>query len=343
MSKTTIVGIDLAKNVFHVVCCNRNGQLMIRKKLRRNQVTRYFSQLNACTVAMEACGSSHHWARQFLQMGHCVKMIPAQFVKPFLRGNKTDYHDAQAIVEAARQPEMRFTQVKTIEQQDMQGLIRAREFAIKSRTALCNHLRGLVAEYGVDLPRGRVSLFKQLPRLLSDERLSEFFRQTLEAGICQLLRTQEYIDTLTEELHRHSRELEASRRLCTIPGFGVIIAAVFLNTVGNGATFRRGRDVSASLGLVPKQHSTGGKTNLQGISKRGDGTLRSLLIHGARAVVCRAGGKTDRHSQWINRRVETRGFNRAVVAYANKMARMGWAILRHDSVYRDSAASASAR
>jgi transposase len=334
--KITTIGLDLAKNVFHVVCCNEHGKIVKKRQLSRTQVLNYFAQIPPCVVGMEACGSSHYWARELQQLGHEPRLIPAQFVKAYLRGNKNDYNDALAIAEAVVRPEMRFVAIKAIEQQDIQALYRMREQCVKTRTALSNQIRGLLAEYGVTLPRGLKSLRERIPRLLetADSQLSDFFRVLLSQGYQQLQQLDEHVQRYTQQLNQLSARDERCQRLQTIPGFGPIVASVFASVVGNGSAYRKGRDVSASLGIVPRQYSTGGKDTLLGISKRGNRYLRSLLIHGARAVVSQAGKKNDPLSRWIQRVEARRGRNRATVAYANKMARMGWACLHYETDYQ---------
>jgi len=336
MSKITTIGLDLAKNVFHVVCCDEHGKVVKKKMLKRFQVLNYFANLPTCLVGMEACASAHHWARELGALGHQVKLIPPQYVKPYVRGNKNDYNDALAIAEAVIRPEMHFVAVKTPEQQDIQALHRLREKRLQERTALCNQLRGLLAEYGLILPKGVNILRRRLPELLEDGEngLSDLFRRLLAQSYQQLQELDGYIDFYTQEMKRQSQQDEACQRLQTIPGYGPIVASVFHSVVGNDEAYRRGRDVSASLGLVPRQHSSGGKEVLLGISKRGDRYLRSLLVHGARSVVIQATKKDDRLSRWINKVKAERGFNKAVVALANKMARIGWAVLVNKNVYQ---------
>lgn len=304
--------------------------------LRRSQVLKYFTNMPISLVGIEACASAHYWARELGALGHEVKLIPPQYVKPYVRGNKNDYNDALAIAEAVVRPEMHLVAVKTTDQQDIQALHRLRERRLRDRTALCNQLRGLLAEYGLIFPKGVSTLRRRLPELMEDGEngLSDLFRRLLALGYQQLQELDVHIDGYTEELERQSRQDDACQRLQTVPGYGPIVASVFHSVVGNGDAYRRGRDVSASLGLVPKQHSSGGKEVLLGISKRGDRYLRSLLIHGARSVVIQAKTKNDRLSCWINRLVSTRGFNKTVVALANKMARIGWVILAKKTVYQ---------
>lgn len=336
MSEITTVGLDLAKLVFHVVCCDARGKVVSKRKLKRSQVLRYFAQLAPVLIGMEACAGAHHWARSLRALGHEVRLLPAQYVKAFVRGNKNDYNDALAIAEAVVRPEQRLVAVKTVAQQDIQALHRLRQQCVAARTALGNQLRGLLGEYGMVLPRGVGSLRRRLPALLEDAEngLSDLFRGLLAQGYRQLREIDEHIKTYTAALTRQVQQDEACQRLQTIPGFGPIVSSVFLSQVGSGEAYRRGRDVSAALGLVPRQHSTGGKPLLLGISKRGDRYLRSLLVHGARSVVRQAEHKDDRLSRWINTVRARRGYNKAVVALANKLARIGWAVLHHRSVYQ---------
>lgn len=338
MAEITTIGLDLAKNVFHAICCDDRGKVIKKKMLRRSKLVAWFANLPQSLVAMEACASAHYWARELQSLGHQVKLIPPQHVKPFVRGNKNDYNDALAISEAVTRPEMRFVAIKTPQQQDIQALHRLRERRLRDRTALCNQVRGLLAEYGIVFPRGVNTLRKRIPEILEDGEngLSDFFRNMLSRSYQQLTQLDEHIDAYTQELEAYSRRDDACQRLKTIPGYGPIISSAFYSVVGNGEAYRRGRDVSASLGIVPRQHSSGGKDVLLGISKRGDRYLRSLLIHGARSVVIQAVNKEDALSRWINKIRATRGFNKAVVALANKLARIGWAILANNTVYQAS-------
>ena len=335
MNEITTIGLDLAKNVFHVVGCDSRGKEVKRKALSRKQLVSFFAQLARCIVGMEACASAHHWGRVLRELGHEVRLIPAQHVKAYVRGNKNDYNDARAIAEAATRPDIRFVAIKSIEQQDIQALHRLREARVGERTALCNQLRGLLAEFGIVLPQGVKQLRRALPELLeeADNGVSERLRPLLGRGYRQLLESDAHVAFYTEEIKRLARETEAVRRLQTIPGFGPIVASVFHAFVGDGKSFRNGRDVGAALGLVPRQHSSGGKSVLLGISKRGDRYLRCLLVQGARAVLRFAANKDDALSRWVNRLSATRGYNKAAVALANKLARIGWAVLRRQVPY----------
>jgi transposase len=336
MGKITTIGLDLAKNVFHAVCCDARGKIIKRKMLKRSALLTWFANQPKSLIGMEACASAHYWGRELGALGHEVKLIPPQYVKAFVRGNKNDYNDALAIAEAVTRPEMRFVPIKTPEQQDIQALHRLRERRLRDRTALCNQLRGLLGEYGLVFARGVRVLRRQIPEILEDGEngLSDLFRSLLSRGYQQLVELDAHIEAYTRTLETYSQRDDACQRLRTIPGYGPIISSAFRSTVGGGEAYRRGRDVSASLGVVPRQHSSGGKEVLLGISKRGDRYLRSLLIHGARSVVIQAVNKTDKLSVWINKIRATRGFNKAVVALANKLARIGWAILAKNTVYQ---------
>ncbi len=332
----TTIGLDLAKNVFHVVACNRGGKVVKKKQLRRSQVLAFFTQLEPCLVGMEGCASAHYWARELERQGHRVRLIPAQHVKAYVQGNKNDYNDALAIAEAVVRPRMRFIPIKSTAEQDMQALHRLREGQMKMRTALCNRLRGLLAEYGLVFAKGVNTMRKQLPRLAEDTEngLSELFRQLLAQGQRQLHELDEQITYYDHLIKTQSRANASCQRLEAIPGFGPIVASAFASYVGDGRGYRRARDVSASLGVVPRQHSSGGKEQLLGISKRGDRYLRCLLIHGARAAVHAAAKKDDQLSQWINRVRARCGMHKATVALANKMARIGWALLYNKTSYQ---------
>ena len=336
MKEISVIGLDLAKNIFHIVGFDKHGKEVTKKMLKRKQLLSYFAQLPPCLIGMEGCAGAHYWQRQLEPLGHQVKQLPPQHVKAYVRGNKNDYNDARAIAEAVTRPGLRPVALKTIEQQDIQALIRLRDKTVRDRTALSNQLRGLLAEYGIVIPKGLASVRHQIPEMLEDgdNGLSRLFRELLSEGYKQFLQLEEHIKVYTDKLQQHAQQQDAIERLQTIPGYGPIVASVFFSEVGNGEAYRRGRDVSASLGLVPKQHSSGGKAVLLGISKRGNGYLRSLLVHGARAVLNQADGKTDRLSQWVLHLKAKKGHNKAIVALANKMARIGWVILRRNTTYQ---------
>ena len=336
VNEITTIGLDLAKHTFHVVGCTRHGKAVVRKMLRRGQVRAYFANLPGCVVGMEACASAHYWARELRALGHEVRLIPAQYVKAYLRGNKNDYNDARAIAEAASRADIRAVGVKTVQQQDVQALHRMRAARVGERTALCNQVRGLLAEYGIILAQGVGTVRRRLPEVLEDAEngLSDSIRALLARSYEQLCELDGHIEFYTRRVHEHARRDEAVKRLQTVPGFGPVVASVFGAFVGDGREYRRGRDVSAALGLVPRQHSSGGKTVLLGISKRGDRYLRSLLVHGARSVLRCAHRRDDRLSRWAVEVKAARGTNKATVALANKMARIGWAVVREHTTYR---------
>lgn len=336
MEQITTSGLDIAKSSFHVMHCNKAGKNLRKRKLKRKQVVEYFANLPPHLIGIEACSAAHYWARELGKLGHKVKLIPPQFVKPYVRGNKHDYNDAAAIAEAVTRPQMRFVSVKTIEQHDTQTLFRLRKRAEKERTAHANMVRGLLAEYGIVIETGINKLYEALPLIIEDAEndLTAASRALFQHEYEHLCYLRERLERMTAQVTERAKDNPIIERLMTIPGYGPIVASAFFHHVGSGSEFRCGRDVSASIGLVPRQHSTGGRENLQGISKRGDKQLRTVLIHGARAVLRLIGDKQDKLSVWLRRLLEQRGFNKAAVALANKMARMGWAIIVKETEYQ---------
>lgn len=334
--KHTTIGLDIAKNVFHIVAIDSHNKVLLKKKLPRRKVLAYFANLPPANVVMEACATSHYWGREIHHLGHPVRLIPARAVKPYVQGNKNDYNDALAIAEAASRPGLRSVKIKSIEEQDRQALHRLREGSIRQRRRASNQLRSLLAEYGLIAPRGLATLRKMLPAVLedADNTLSDTFRALLHQGYQQLRELDNHIKAYDRQLRAEVKASEAAQRLLTIPGYGPVVSSVFLNMVGDGKAFRRGRDVAACIGIVPRQHSSGGKPVLLGISKRGDRYLRSVLIHGARAVVKNAHKKDDALNRWVTQLVQRRGTNKATVALANKLARIGWAVLVSGGVYQ---------
>ncbi len=334
--KITVVGLDIAKQVFHVLGFNQANRAVLKKVLKRHEVLEYFAQMGVCTIAIEACAGSNYWGRELEKLGHQVRLIPAQHVKPLRRGQKNDFNDALAIAEALGRPEMRFVSIKSTYESDVQALHRVREGQISARTALVNRTRGLLAEYGIVLPKGIASFRRRLPEWLesADNDLSADLRFLLDIQYQQLCQMDDQIQQLTNRVQAQIKRDDAAQRLLAIPGFGPIVTSVWRARVGNGQAFRRGRDVAAAFGLVPRQHSTGGKTTLLGITKKGDPYLRSLLIHGARAVIRTAHKKTDRLSLWVTRLVQRRGIHIATVALANKLARIAWAMTVRQTEYQ---------
>ena len=329
------IGIDLAKHVFQIHGVDAAEKVVCQRQLRRHQMAGFFHKIEPCLIGLEACASAHYWARLLQNMGHTVKLIAPQFVKPYVKTNKNDANDAAAICEALSRAHMRFVPVKTVEQQDLQALHRVRTELVHQRTAKVNQTRGLLAEYGVIVPPSVQQLRKALPELLEDScnSLTVRFRQLL-AGLQQDLRyLDERISQLDYAIQREATENPAARKLQQLRGIGPITATALVAAIGDARVFKKGRDLAAWLGLVPRQHSSGGKERLLGISKRGDSYLRMLLIHGARAVIKTASDKKDRLSQWIQLLCQRRNKNIAAVALANKTARLVWALLVRDNNY----------
>jgi transposase len=337
----SVVGIDLAKRLFPIVGMDNTGRVVLRKRLTRGDLRSYIAQLSPVVIGMEACGGAHYWARQFRAHGHTVKLIAPQFVKPYVKSNKNDPADAEAICEAVTRPTMRFVPIKEIDQQDLQALHRARERVVKARTALVNEIRGLLGEYGIVLPQSVTKFRSGFLATLEAERAKltalsqQLFGQLYEA-CCAL----EKRLASTEKLEAISAAPPVCQRLETIPGIGPLTATAMVAAVSEVTHFQHGRQFAAWLGLVPRQHATGGKPRLLGISKRGDVSLRTLLIHGARATLRWIGLKTDRRSTWVRGLIDRRGKNKAAVALANKNARIAWVLLKTDAVYIAEAAAA---
>jgi transposase len=333
----SIVGIDLAKSVFHLVGMDERGKIILRKRMVRGDVLAFMATLPAVTVGMEACGGAHYWARRLREQGHTVKLMAPQYVKPYVKTNKNDMRDAEAIAEAVTRPSMHFVPIKTVAQQDIQALHRVRERLVGARTALINEMRGLLAEYGIVLPVGVKAFRKSVVETLDAERAKLTLLSAELFGT--LFKELEKLDTeiayYEEKVQGLATTHPEAQRLLTIPGIGPLTATALLAAVGDVSVFKNGRQFAAWLGLVPKQHSTGGQTRLLGISKRGDRYLRKLLIHGARATLRWAKTKADDRSQWIRGVLERRGWNRTAVAVANKNARIVWAVLSRGEVYRE--------
>ena len=322
------IGLDIAKTIFHLIGLDQYGNQLFKKKLRRGQLLSYFANLEPCIIAIEGCASSYYWQRELTKLGHTVKLLPAQHVKAHLRGNKNDYNDALAIAEASRVPTMREVTPKTIDQQSMQALHRLRDKAIGERTALSNQLRGLLAEFGIIFPQGLSKIREGLYSVLEDAEndLTHTLRAALALKHSQFKQQDDLVVELRGLIKEAGDEQSQVDLLQSIPGYGEILSTAYYSVIGDGKAFAKGRDASASLGVVPKQHSSGDKTNLLGISKRGDKYLRKMLINGARSVVNHAHKKDDALSVWITQLIERRGKNKATVALANKLARIGWAV-----------------
>jgi transposase len=335
-----VLGIDLAKQSFQLHGVDEAGQIVLRKKLSRGQLSAFVAQMEPCLIGLEACGGAHHWVRVFKSHGHVVRMIAPQFVKPYVKSNKNDAVDAEAICEAVQRPSMRFVPEKCIEQQDMQSLHRIRSQIVARRTAQANQVRGLLLEYGIMIPKGISYIRRQIPLILedADNGLSDLFRQLLNDLYLEFVHLDERVDALEETLKALCAQSEDCQRLLTIPGVGLLSATALVAAIGDIRAFKNGRELAAWLGLVPRQHSTGGKTTLMGISKRGDTYLRTLLIHGGRTVVRVAEKHQDRKNQWVCEVEQRRGKNIAAVAVANKNARIAWALLSKQTTYQKVAA-----
>ena len=335
MNKSMTIGIDLAKNVFFAAVLDQSGKQIRRKKLRRHQVLPFLANHPGTVIGMEACSGAYYWARQIQSLGHVVRLLPAQHVKAYLRGQKNDYNDAQAIAEAVQHGRIRCVEVKTVEQQLDQSLHRLRQSLVVEQTGLVNRTRALLAEQGVCLPEGKHRFRQAVVAQLEDAEngLPWRLRELLDRQYQLFVRLEQELAWYEREIKTQAAENETCQRLMSVPGYGPIVSSAFYGWIGNGQQFRCGRDVAAALGLVPKQYSTGGKTVLGGISKRGDKHLRALLVHGARAVARYAKERDDRLSRWVQNLIERRGYNKAVVALANKLARIGWAVVARSERY----------
>ena len=332
------IGVDLAKNVFQVHGVDGREELVWSRRLKRDNWVKVLVEKAepGCEIGMEACSGAHHWARLLQGKGYEVKLIAPQFVKPYVKSNKNDAKDAEAICEAMSRPSMRFVSIKTVVQQDIQAMHRIRSELITHRTAKANQIRGLVSEYGMVAPKQMNQLRRAIPCWLEDAEngLSGLFRRLLHGLWGDLKGLDERVAELDREIKLIADRDADAKRLQQLRGVGPIIATALVAAVGNGEHFARGRQMSASLGLTPRQHSSGNKDRLLGISKRGDSYLRSLLIHGARSVVTGAKHKEDRLSQWVTSLAARSHTNVAVVALANKTVRMAWAMLRHETDYQ---------
>ena len=330
----TRIGIDLAKTVFQVHGVDERGKTVLRKQLRRAQLLEFFAKLRRCVIGMEACGSAHYWARKFSSLGHEVKLMAPQLVKPYVKTNKNDRNDSEAICEALGRPNMRFVPIKNPEQQALLGLHRVREGLVAARTAQVNQIRGLLAEFGVIIPKGITKMRTHVPEILEDgaNELPGLMRELLARCYEWFQRLDTQVHELEARIVRWHRENETSQRLAKVPGVGPLSASAYLATLGDGQSFKSGRQVAAWLGIVPRQNSSGGKQQLLGISKRGDVYLRKLLIHGARAVLRQL--KPEQADSWLGKLAGRRHSNVAVVALANKNARILWALLAHGREYQ---------
>ena len=335
--KLSRVGIDLAKNVYQLHGVDRFGKTMLKRRLKRHQWLKVLLDQTqpGCVIGMEACASAHHWARQLQSRGYTVKLMPPQYVKPYVKSNKNDARDAEAICEAMSRPNMRFVTVKNVEQQDIQATHRIRAELITQRTAKANQIRGLVAEYGLVAPKRLSSLRAAIPCWLEDAEngLTGDFRTLLHGVWDDLLILDDRVGEMDQTIKRLADNNEDCVRLQQLRGVGPMIATAMVASMGDARQYHKSRQMAAAIGITPKQHSSGDKDRLLGISKRGDVYLRTLMIHGARAVVARATHKDDRLSRWVTNIANKKHPNVAAVALANKTARIAWAMLRHETDY----------
>jgi transposase len=336
-----VCGIDLGKTVFHLIGLSKEGHVVLKKRLSRKQLITLTVNMPSCLIGMEACAGAHFLARVLRAQGHDVKLMPAEYVRPFVKSNKNDYVDAEAIAEAVQRPTMRFVPIKNEAQLDLQALHRVRDRWMGRRTAVINQIRGFMLEHGITVPIGPAHLKRQLPTILQDAQnlLSTRMRAMLNELRLEWEKLEEQIDAMNREFAQFAAKEEGCRRLLTIPGVGPLTATALVTAIGKGTTFRKARDLAAWLGLVPRQHSTGGATRLMGISKRGSPYLRRLFIHGGRAVLASVKREDHRFGDWLDRLQARSPQNVAVVAMANKMARMAWAVLTRDQDYRAAAST----
>ena len=341
--KITRVGADIAKTVFHIHGVDCHDQPQWRAKLKRGQWIDKLCEhlMPGAEVGMEACASAHHWGRELQKRGFRVRLIAAQFVKAYVKSNKNDRVDAEAICEAMSRPGMRFVPLKSVEQQNNQALHRVREELVSQRTAKANQIRGLAGEYGLIAPVGIAQLRRVLPDWLEDAEngLTDPFRILLDELAADLRYLDDRIDQLDKRIVESVNNDPVAKRLSELRGVGPLTASALAGTLGQGQGYVKGRDFAASLGLTPRQHSTGGRERLLGITKRGDGYLRKLLVHGARAVIRHAKDKDDGLSQWLNELTTRKHVNVVTVALANKTARIAWAIVHNKTSYNPSMAA----
>ena len=331
----TTIGIDLAKNLFQIHGVDVRGKGVLRRQLRRDQMASFFANLPACVIGMEACASSHHWARKLQAFGHSVRLMAPQFVKPYVKTNKNDIADAEAICEAVARPNMRFVPVKSVEQQAVLSLHRVRQGFVKARTAQANQIRGLLGEFGLVMPRGIANVAKCVPDLMAkaSEQLPAALRELIARLLCHMKELDRQVGELEAQIKAWHRNSTTSQRVAQIPGIGPLGASALVASIADARSFANGRQTSAWLGLVPRQNSSGGKSKLLGMSKRGDTYLRMLLIHGARSAIL-ASKRRAKVDPWLAGLLERRHPNIAAVALANKNVRTVWALLAHDREFR---------
>ena len=330
------IGIDLGKTTFHLVALGERSKVLLRKKFSRSQLLAYTANLPPSLIGIEACAGAHFLGAALREQGHQVRLIPAQFVKPYRKSNKNDFIDAEAIAEAVTKENMRFAQIKSQDQLDLQAIHRVRDRLVQRRTALINEIRGFLLDRGITFAAAPIHLRKHLPAVIEDaeQNLTPRMRWLLQRMAEEWKQMEVDIAAVSDEIDRISQEDALCRRLRQIPGFGPVVSTATVAAIGNGSAFRRGRDFAAWVGVVPRQHSTGGKQQLLGISKRGNVYLRRMLIHGARAVLLRVKYDTGGFGQWVKQLSQRAPRNKVVVAIANKLARIAWAVLSSGKDYQ---------
>jgi transposase len=330
------IGIDLGKTVFHLVGLDARGEVVVRKKCSRDQILRFTANLQVSLIGMEACGGAHFLARALREQGHDARLIPAKYVKPYVKTNKNDYIDAEAIAEAVGRARMRFVPIKTDDQLDLQSLHRVRERWVLARTAVINQIRGLLLERGITIRKGRNHIEESLPGILEDpdNKLTGALRALLSQLRLEMQYLQKQIDECDKLILRIASELEDCRRILAVPGIGPMTATATIAAIGNGSAFKKGRGFAAWLGVVPGEHSTGGKQTLTGTGRRGNRYLRKLFIQGAHAVLQQRMKQSTGLNTWLAQLTSRKRIQVAAVAMANKMARMVWAVLSKGEAYR---------
>lgn len=334
MKQVAVIGIDLAKNVFQVHGTDAAGHSVLTKKLSRGQMIEFFAKLTPCLIGMEACSSAHYWGRRLTEMGHTVKLMPPQYVKPYVKTNKNDARDAEAICEAVTRPNMRFVPIKTEEQQAVLVLHRVRNGIVKQRVALSNQIRGLLAEFGIIIPQGLKQLNLRLMQLIDSPSgvLPGDLRTMFSSLYQELANLTTRIKSFDKQIEAHLQTNEECQRVLRIEGVGPLTATAVVASIGDIRNFKSASQFAAWLGLVPRQNSSGGKTQLLGISKRGDSYLRCLLVHGARAALGYA-ARIDKLTDWQQSLLQRKAYNKVVVAMAHRTARRIWAVLAKGCAY----------
>jgi len=336
MAKVTLISVDLAKDVFQVAGFTSHLKVEFNRQVKRKLLADFMARQPACEVVMEACYSSHYWARVFISYGHTVRLLPAQHVTPFVRGNKSDHNDAVAIAEASRRPNITDVPVKTVAQQEIQSLHRMRDLCVQRRTSLMNQSRGLLSEYGLVSPKGHKAFIGLIADISAPESycVGDSLKAQYRFVSEEYMQLSQRIDGIQKQLTLIANENPLCRILLSIPGIGVVNATAIYSAIGNGSQFKSAREFAVWLGLTPRQSSSGNSFSSGGITKRGNRYLRKQLVHGARALLYRCKNKTDRLSQWANALIARRGYNKACVAMAARLARLCWILLQKKEVYR---------